>query len=478
MHSTDYLIIGSGAVGMIFADQLLSETDAEIVIVDRHHAPGGHWNDAYPFVRLHQPSAFYGAGSRVLGSNRIDGAGFNAGYHEMASGAEICSYFDGLMRERFLPSGRVKYFPMSDYVGDGKFVCRLSGREQQVSVRKKIVDGTFFKTTVPSMHTPNFGVAAGVTLITPNVLPREAPHHSHFVIVGGGKTAMDVGVWLLQNGADPDCIRWIVPRDFWMIDRETTQPGDAFATAFAGGQAAVIEASAEATSADDYFERLEAAGAMIRIDRSIRPTAYKCATISRAEIEMLRRIKDVVRKGHVRRIERNAIVMQAGTISGDPGALYIDCSASAIANRPPVPVFNGNLITLQTVRPCLVSLSAAVIAHTEAHYSDEAEMNDICRPLAVPNEPLDALRVQLADLRLQRRWAADRGLREWLGAHRLTGANLRSHGNDGGAELAQIQARIKAARPKAEANLARLLGDTAISDASAATFDHPALSRS
>ena len=60
MVETDYLIVGAGALGMTFADQLLTDTDASIVIVDRHHMPGGHWNDAYPFVRLHQPSAFYG----------------------------------------------------------------------------------------------------------------------------------------------------------------------------------------------------------------------------------------------------------------------------------------------------------------------------------------------------------------------------------------------------------------------------------
>jgi cation diffusion facilitator CzcD-associated flavoprotein CzcO len=71
MLPTDYLIIGSAA-GMGFADQLLNETNANIVIVDKHHLPGGHWNDAYSFVRLHGPSAFYGVGSRQLGSNRID----------------------------------------------------------------------------------------------------------------------------------------------------------------------------------------------------------------------------------------------------------------------------------------------------------------------------------------------------------------------------------------------------------------------
>jgi NAD(P)-binding Rossmann-like domain len=125
---TDYLIVGAGALGMTFADQLLTDTnDASIVIVDRHHMPGGHWNNAYPFVRLHQPSAFYGAGSRQLGSNRIEAAGFNSGYFELASGAGVLSYFDALMRERFLPSRRVRYFPMSEYDDAGQISSLLSG---------------------------------------------------------------------------------------------------------------------------------------------------------------------------------------------------------------------------------------------------------------------------------------------------------------------------------------------------------------
>ncbi len=58
--SADYLIMGAGAAGMAFADSVFTETDATIVMVDRHDRPGGHWNDVYPFVRLHQPSSFYG----------------------------------------------------------------------------------------------------------------------------------------------------------------------------------------------------------------------------------------------------------------------------------------------------------------------------------------------------------------------------------------------------------------------------------
>ena len=36
---TDYLVIGSGAMGMAFCDVIITETNAEIIIVDQHHQP-------------------------------------------------------------------------------------------------------------------------------------------------------------------------------------------------------------------------------------------------------------------------------------------------------------------------------------------------------------------------------------------------------------------------------------------------------
>jgi cation diffusion facilitator CzcD-associated flavoprotein CzcO len=110
----DYLILGAGATGMAFADQLLTDTDATMIMVDRRAKPGGHWNDAYPFVRLHGPSLSYGVNSRELGTGQIDKVGVNAGLHELATGPEICSYFDSVMRQRLLPSGRVTFLPMHD----------------------------------------------------------------------------------------------------------------------------------------------------------------------------------------------------------------------------------------------------------------------------------------------------------------------------------------------------------------------------
>jgi hypothetical protein len=41
-----------------------------------------------PFVRLHQPSAFYGVNSRRLGSDLIDRTGWNEGRFELATSGE------------------------------------------------------------------------------------------------------------------------------------------------------------------------------------------------------------------------------------------------------------------------------------------------------------------------------------------------------------------------------------------------------
>src|SRR3712207_5465830 len=67
----DYLVVGAGAAGMAFTDALIDHADVRVALVDRRHAPGGHWLDAYPFVRLHQASAFYGVASTLLGGGRV-----------------------------------------------------------------------------------------------------------------------------------------------------------------------------------------------------------------------------------------------------------------------------------------------------------------------------------------------------------------------------------------------------------------------
>ena len=92
----DYLIVGAGAMGMAFADVVLAENpSARLTIVDEGARPGGHWNDAYPFVALHQPACYYGVTSESLGR----------GGAQLASGAEVLAYYEQVMR-KFLATGR------------------------------------------------------------------------------------------------------------------------------------------------------------------------------------------------------------------------------------------------------------------------------------------------------------------------------------------------------------------------------------
>jgi hypothetical protein len=133
----DYLVVGAGAMGMAFTDTLVTETDATVVVVDRNDQPGGHWNTAYPFVRLHQPSAYYGVNSRRLGSDSIDATGWNAGFYELAGGIEVTAYYDTVMRQDLLPTGRVSYFPMSEYLSEGRFRT-LAGEDYRVEVKRPI----------------------------------------------------------------------------------------------------------------------------------------------------------------------------------------------------------------------------------------------------------------------------------------------------------------------------------------------------
>lgn len=418
---TDYFVIGSGAVGMAFADVLLDETDANIVMVDMHDQPGGHWNDAYPFVTLHQPSSFYGVSSQELSKGRKDSVGLNKGLGELASGAEVRAYFDDVMRHKFLPSGRVRYFPMCEYTGDGRFHSLTTGERYHVTAKRKTVDCSFLKTTVPSTHTPNFTVSEGVRFMALNELPRMGTPPAGYVIVGGGKTGIDACLWLLERGVDPDTIRWIMPRDAWLINRRNTQSAPEFFNNAIGGQADQMQAIAEASDLQDLFLRLEKAAVMVRIDPSVEPKMFHGATISELELDALRRLKHIVRLGRVSAIETDRIVLADGEIATGPDQLHIDCSASAISNLTPKPVFDGDLITPQTVRSYQPVFSAALIAHVEAAYDDEAVKQELCQVVPLPNHVTDWPRMTAAFMMNQFRWSQDKSLRKWLLGNRLDG---------------------------------------------------------
>ena len=415
---TDYLIIGAGAMGMAFVDALVMESSVTAVVVDQYHRPGGHWTTAYPFVRLHQPSATYGVNSRRLGSDGIDLTGWNKGLYELATVDEVTAYFDAVMQQQLLPTGRVSYFPMCEHLGEGRFKT-FSGDCYEVNVKRRIVDTTYMKVVVPSMRPPPYVIAPEIRCVSPNELPTIRRRYARYALIGAGKTAMDTCQWLLWHGIKPADITWIRPRDAWFINREIVQFGAEFADRMAASIRAQNHAIMEATSIDDLFERLNAAGRLLRLDDNVRPTMFRCAVVSPMECDQLRRVQDVIRLGRVQQIERDRIVLDSGTVPTDPETLHIDCSTDGLETRPAIPVFRDSHITVQPVSRCQQVFSAAFIAHVEVAYSDDSVRNTLCVPIPHPDTDLDWLRTTLQTNRAYLRWSEDDDLQEWLDNARL-----------------------------------------------------------
>lgn len=451
----DYLVVGAGAMGLAFTDTLVHESDATVVVVDRNDQPGGHWTTAYPFVRLHQPSAYYGVNSRGLGSDTVDQFGLNAGYYELASGAEVCAYFDAVMTQHLLPTGRVTYLPMSEYLGDGR--VRTFGGEDIEVVAPRLVT-TRVEVVVPSMRRPSYAIADGVDVVPPNSLPRMREPRDRYVVVGAGKTAMDSCLWLLRHGVAPERVTWIKPRESWVLDRAAIQPGRQFAKNTLRDFGNQLAAVREAESLPQLFELLEEKGCLQRIDRSVEPTMYRCAILSQAELAELRRITDVVRMGYVRALEPGHITLADGVRDVDGSVLYIDCTADGLGKEPVTTIFGGDHIALQTVRTCQPAFSAAVIAHVENAYPDDETRNSFCKPVPYPHVPIDWLRMMLIFNENQLKWFSDPDMMAWVDAARLNAlhhvtANVSERARD--RVISMLSSELPAINAKLEALLAR-----------------------
>ena len=423
---TDYLVVGGGASAMAFVDALTGAADVEVVIVDRRHRPGGHWLDAYPFVRLHQPSANYGVSSRQLGADRIDDFGPNAGCYERATAQEICDYFNRVLDEQFLPSGKVRFLGMSDYRGvdtDGHHVVSLlTGEQTVVRVRQKLVDATLIAPSIPARHTPPYVAGSDVRVIPPNALVDLTAAPRGFTVLGAGKTAMDTCNWLLDHGVEPDRIRWVRPRDAWLLNRAYMQPLELVGS-YMQLQANWLDAAAHATDGTDFGRRLEESESLLRIDPSVEPEAFRGAILSTDELAALRMIERVVRERRVLAVEASRLVTDHGDIASEPGEVYVDCTAAGVPALAPRPVFQPGRILLQYVTVGFVPWGAAIIGAVEALSDDDlAVKNKMCPVGTWTGNIADVLSLALSTITGSLARGADPEFARWNDSSRLNPA--------------------------------------------------------
>lgn len=428
---TDYLIVGAGAMGMAFADELFHrDPDARMVIVDRRAAPGGHWTDAYPYVRLHQPALFYGVNSQRLERDETD----------LASGPAIVGYFRQVM-DRLQGSGRVTFLPMTERRDDGALQSLVNPDiVTQVNTRRRVVDAGVMNVQVPAMRPPPFPVADGAHVVPPNALPAQRRQWRRHMVLGGGKTGIDAILFLLGMGVPQADIHWVVPNDSWFWSREAVQGGEA-----TGDFVRHMNALIEARDVDHVFQQLEGVGSVSRLSDTVRPTKWRCATVSRPEVKILQGLQHVIRMGRVTTIDTDSVHLERGEIPTGPDTLHIDCTANGLAKLPPRPLFENGRINLQSVVMCQQVFSAAILARLETLGCDDAARNALCQVIPHPEQITDHPPCVVNSL--QNILNVTRRMPLWVRRSRLSLLAHESLGNFLGSALA-VHRRLPAARAR------------------------------
>lgn len=447
----DYLVVGAGAVGMAFTDALLDHADVRVALVDRRHSTSGHWLEAYPFVRLHQASAFYGVASTLLGGGQLQQRGPEQGLQERAPQSEICAYYARVL-DRMLESGRVEFLANSEYVGDRTVVSRISGERSEVPERCRVVDARYLAPGIPAETPPPFGVVDGARVLPVGDLARLEEAPSQYVVVGSGKTATDACIWLLSRGVDPDAICWVRPREPWMLNRAVVQPDPAV---FLGMAADTMQAARDAASLDDLFLRLEDAGIMLRIDRTLTPTMAKTPTLATWELDQLRTLENVVRRGHLESVDRGRLTFADGSVTVADDALVVHCAADGLKYPPLVPVWRPEAITLQPIRAGFPCFGAALAGYVEATREDDDEKNRLCPPSPYGNSRADWARMNVLGTRAAMSFSAEADIKEWSDGVALNPARV-PPGHPGSAALDDARERLATHTRPGLARLAEL----------------------
>jgi hypothetical protein len=234
-----------------------------------------------------------------------------------------------------------------------------------------------------------------------------------------------------------------------MLNRAVVQPDPVVALDLA---ADTMTAAAAAESLDDLFLRLEAAGAMLRIDPTVVPTMAKTPTLGTWELDLLRSVEHVVRLGHIKRVTSREIVLEGGSVPLPPDSLVVHCAASGLQYPPLVPIWERDAIRLQTSRVGFPCFNAALLGYIEATRDDDRERNRLCPPNTLPDTPENWAWMQVRGTVAARSFGAEPDIAAWANGCALNPARIEP------SQREDPQVRTAAARlaEHAEQGLARM----------------------
>jgi len=163
----------------------------------------------------------------------------------------------------------------------------------------------------------------------------------------------------------------------------------------------------------DLFLRLEDAGIMLRIDRGVTPTMAKAPTLGTWELELLRSIDNVVRRGHLVTARRGRLDFADGSVAVADDALVVNCAADGLKMPPLVPIWGPEAITLQPIRAGFPCFGAALAGYVEATRDDDAEKNRLCPPSSFGNSLTDWARMNIRGLRNSMSFGSEPDIKAW-----------------------------------------------------------------
>ena len=410
-YTVDYLVIGSGATAMAFVDTLLdTNPKVTVLMIDQQSSPGGHWVNAYPFVRLHQPALYYGVASTKLENSN----------HDLVSKYQILGYYDRVLT-RFKNTGRCEFLGQYTYQANPNtekdsiaIFHSLAIKEYSIRVHyQTLVDTTYMQITIPSITPPKYKIEPQAHVVPINKLAYLEKPYEHFVVIGAGKTGIDAVLYLLNMGVLSQKITWVMSQDAWLYNRAHAHPEN-----FNQSLYQQLDVLKNSQSLEDLMFNLEDIEFLMRLDNKRVPTAYRCATVSEIELIQLRTIQNIIRLGRVQQVSREQIILDQGEISIHPQSLIVDCTSDGLTRRSPKTIFEKNRITLQSVVMCQPTYGASVLGYIEGRFqADIDKKNQLAIPVPHPAIPIDFLPSLSNSLTNLISWTSCMPL--WLGRNRL-----------------------------------------------------------
>lgn len=419
-YSSDYVVVGAGAMGMAFCDEILSNTNDTITIIDERSMPGGHWQDSYPFIKLDQLPTEYGVNSIDLLGENVGEEADNTVSSRRASGRDVKEYFQDVMN-KFLSTGRVRYLCDARFDWDNKVVVIGSDKVvHPVVAYKKMVNATWTQSEVPSRHQRPFIVTPEVCCIAPNDAPDSLAGRDNFFVVGSGKTAIDTLLWLLSELDDPDRIKWVMPSHSWLINRDFYRSKQRISAILGPYEAALSAQNLEELSCAMEQEKF-----WLRIDETVFPSAFRGAGVVEDDLIQLRKIKNRIELGRLKSVEKDFLILENGKHSLPPRSLIIDCTAAGVPKKLTLPsqIFEDDKIHLLLVRSHQANFSGAAIGKVASMDISDDEKNMLVAPIVMTGTVKGWAQQLKTEVQNQNRWYVNLEMRQWLNSARLNGFN-------------------------------------------------------